>query len=177
MTPWKDTASLDRTKRTWQVVWAEHHRYRRVPWQYVHPHYAYATIRPARIVLATIPLMQQFTTATLCHLYDTSRDLMSTRAKSRCSVSCVTTSTADQWHVHLPPYGTSSLRNVHLTERPPYGTSTLRNVHLTERPPYGTSTPPYGTSTLRNVHRTGRPPLLEEKSDQSHLTEVYRPMY
>jgi hypothetical protein len=33
-----------------------------------------------------------------------------------------------------------------------------------------------GMSTLPNVHRMARQPLLEEKTGQSHLTEVYLPM-
>ncbi len=33
-----------------------------------------------------------------------------------------------------------------------------------------------GTSTLQTVYRTARPPLLEEKSGQSHLTEIYQPI-
>jgi hypothetical protein len=44
-----------------------------VPWRYVHPHSSYFTILPAHFVLASFCLMRQFT-ATLCHLYDTSRD-------------------------------------------------------------------------------------------------------
>jgi hypothetical protein len=49
--------------------------------------------------------MRQFTIATLHHLYDTSRDLTSTRAKWGRSVACVRTSTfflpGDQWYIHL----------------------------------------------------------------------------
>jgi hypothetical protein len=52
-------------------------------------HSAYAAIRPALFVLATFRLMRQFTTATLRHLYEMSRDLTSTRAKSVRSVACV----------------------------------------------------------------------------------------
>ncbi len=52
------------------------------------------------------PHMQQFTAATLRHLYDMSRDFTDTKAKRRSSVACVRTSIffflpGDQPYVHL----------------------------------------------------------------------------